>query len=95
MRHLWLGIERDLASIGVSRLTDLRGQTPEQLCRAYCARSRQQVDDILLDVFTALVAFAETDTPQPWWRFTRQRAVAVYRRPVRRVSAQRTGIDDL
>lgn len=95
MRQLWLGIERDLANLGVSRLADLRGRAPEQLCRAYCARSGQQPDDVLLDVFTALVAFTETRKPQPWWRFTRQRAAAAYRRPVCRVDMRRTGTDDL
>jgi hypothetical protein len=95
MRQLRMGIERDLAGIGVSRVTDLRGQVPEQLCRAYCSRSRRQPDDVLLDVFTALVAFADTGEALPWWQFTRQRTMAAHHRPLRRVGARRIGTDGL
>lgn len=95
MRQLWPGIERDLAGIGVWRLIDLRGQAPEHLCRAYCTRSRRQPDGVLLDVFTALVAFAETGKAVPWWQFTRQRAMAAYRLPVRYVGARRISTDGL
>jgi hypothetical protein len=76
LRGLWHGIDKDLMRLGVTKLADLRGQNPEQLMHRFCALEGRAPDPMLVPVFSALVAFAETGHPQPWWMEVRRRARA-------------------
>lgn len=74
-RGLWPGYEADLVRMGFSALADLRGRDPDTLARDYCRLSGRPADPLLSSCFAALVRFAETGQPTPWWRIARAQAM--------------------
>lgn len=60
----------DLRLLGVEHPAQLAGRDPDQLYRALCDKTGVTQDPCVLDVFRAVVAFAEGGPPRPWWEFT-------------------------
>jgi hypothetical protein len=64
-------IANDLKSIGIVRISDLKGKDPEELYSRLCAAKGHQVDRCLLYVCRSSVYFAENENPDPekikWW----------------------------
>lgn len=66
-------ISRDLWNIGIRRVSDLRGQDPEELYARICAYQQADVDRCMLYVMRCAVYFASTPDPDPellkWWNW--------------------------
>ena len=60
----------DLLRLGISRQDDLVGRDPAQLYETLCRLDGVRHDAWVLDVLTAVVAYAEGGPPTPWWEFT-------------------------
>ena len=60
----------DLLRLGISRQDDLVGRDPAELYDALCRIDGVRHDPWVLDVLTAVVAYAEGGPPTPWWEFT-------------------------
>jgi Pathogenicity locus len=71
MRGLWHGTEADLFQLGIASLRDLRGKAADSLANAYSALTNRPPDPVLRPYFAALIAFAETGVPAPWWHIAR------------------------
>jgi hypothetical protein len=61
--------------MGFSTLADLRGRDPEALANDYCRLTGRPADPLLSSCFAAVIKFAETGEPVPWWRIWRTRAM--------------------
>ena len=66
-------IAEDLLRLGIHRLEDLAGRDPVKLYETLCRKDGIRYDICVLDVFTASVAIANGEPPQPWWVFSRKR----------------------
>ena len=57
--------------IVIKRISDLKGNKPEELYSQLCARQGVQIDRCVLYVCRSSVYFAETENPDPeklkWW----------------------------
>ena len=57
--------------IGIKRIPDLKGKTPEESYSQMCAMQGIQIDRCVLYVCRSSVYFAETEKPDPekikWW----------------------------
>jgi hypothetical protein len=66
-------IENDFKSIGITRISDLKGKDPDELYSKICAAKGHQVDRCLLYVCRSSVYFAENENPDPekikWWNW--------------------------
>ena len=66
-------LARDLRSLGVASVDDLRGRDPERLYAELCALQGCAVDRCVLYAFRCAVYFAETPDPEPrllqWWHW--------------------------
>ncbi len=71
MRGLWPGFEIDLQRMGISDLADLRKRDPAALAADYCRLLGRPSDRLLTYCFAAMVRFAETGEPVPWWYIVR------------------------
>jgi hypothetical protein len=60
----------DLLRLGIAGQDDLVGRDPEELYETLCRIDGVRHDRCLLDVLTAVVAYAEGGPPTPWWEFT-------------------------
>jgi hypothetical protein len=60
----------DLLRLGISGQDDLVGRDAAELYEALFRLDGVYRDRSLLDVFTALIAYAEGGPPTPWWEFT-------------------------
>ena len=60
----------DLLRLGISGQDDLVGRDAAELYEALCRLDEGRCDRSLLDVFTAVIAYAEGGPPRPWWEFT-------------------------
>ena len=67
---------RDLARLGVRRLTDLVEREARDMYDTLCALDGVRHDICMLDVFTAVIAYARGDQSRPWWTFTADRIAA-------------------
>lgn len=67
-------IARDLIDLGIIRVSDLKGKSPELLYEARCAQVGQRIDRCLLYVFRCAVYFASESRHDPeklkWWNWT-------------------------
>lgn len=63
-------IARNLIRLGVTRLEDLGGQSPDALYATLCRLDGACPDPCMHDVLTAVVAIADGEPAQPWWAFT-------------------------
>jgi methylated-DNA-protein-cysteine methyltransferase-like protein len=66
-------IARDLLDLGMRRVADLRGASPERLYTRLCERRGTHQDRCLLYVFRCAVYYAETPDADPnllkWWKW--------------------------
>jgi hypothetical protein len=66
-------LAQDLRELGISRVTDLRGQDPECLYARLITQRGVHQDRCVLYVFRCAVYFAETAAPEPerlkWWHW--------------------------
>ncbi|HEV8042561.1 MAG TPA: helix-hairpin-helix domain-containing protein [Bryobacteraceae bacterium] len=66
-------IARDLRSLGIHQVTDLRGRNPELLYSELCRKIGQHVDRCVLYTFRCAVYFASESKPDPellkWWNW--------------------------
>lgn len=63
----------DLIRLGIHRIDQLRGRDPLQLYRLLCHRDGVRHDPCVLDVFMALIHYAETGKAKPWHHYTATR----------------------
>lgn len=64
---------RDLRRLGFERPEALAGADPLAMYRRLCTISGRRQDPCVLDVFMAVVDFADGGAPRPWWHFTSRR----------------------
>ena len=66
-------IEKDLISIGINSVKDLKGKNPESLYRRLSELNKKHIDRCVLYEFRCAVYFAETPNPKPellkWWNW--------------------------
>lgn len=66
-------IARDLRSLGIKKVSDLKRRDPERLYRRLCQQEDQHVDRCVLYVFRCAVYYASTRRPHPeklkWWNW--------------------------
>ena len=60
----------DLVRLRITRIEQLRGRYPFKLYRALCRRDGVRHDPCVLDVFMALIHYAETGEVRLWHSFT-------------------------
>lgn len=66
-------IAKDLKSIGIKKVSDLKGKKPEIMYKALMNRVGSHIDRCVLYVFRCAVYFAENKNPKPellkWWNW--------------------------
>jgi hypothetical protein len=66
-------IENHFKSIGITKISDLKGKNPDELYSKICATKGHQIDRCLLYVCRSSVYFAENKNPDPektkWWHW--------------------------
>ena len=66
-------IANDLRSVGIAKISDLKGKNPEELYSQICAAQGHQMDRCLLYVCRSSVYFAENENSDPeklkWWNW--------------------------
>ena len=66
-------LARDLADLGIRRVTDLRRRNPERLYERLCELRGAHIDRCVLYAFRCAVYFASTPRPDPerlkWWNW--------------------------
>ena len=82
-------IARDLRTLGIRRVADLRGRSPERLYERLNERRGRQ-DPCLLYTFRCAVYFASTARPDParlkWWWWKDRKPAGAPARPRRAAS---------
>ena len=73
MPNVGPAVARRLIRLGIEAPGDLRGRDPEELFDRLCRLDGRAGDPCLLDIFTAVVAFADGGPARPWWYYSRQR----------------------
>lgn len=58
---------------GITRLEDAAGLDPYGLYQELCVLDAKQHHPCWMDVFAAVVAYANGEPSRPWWEFTPQR----------------------
>ncbi len=66
-------IAADLRLINIDHPQQLIGVDPLALYNKLCAKTGQQHDPCVLDVFMSAVDFMQGGSPKPWWEFTAER----------------------
>ncbi len=68
---------RDLADLGIRRVTDLRRRNPQRLYQKLCSLLGAHIDRCVLYVFRCAVYFASTPRPNPgrlkWWNWKQEK----------------------
>jgi len=62
----------DLEKLGIRTIEDLRSADPEKLYIRLEKMNGKQ-DICVLDVFRAIVDYANTGVPRMWWEYSRER----------------------
>ena len=60
-------ISRDLVALGIKRVSDLRGRSPQRLYDRLCALTGSKQDRCILYVFRCAVYFASEKRHDPEW----------------------------
>ena len=71
LRGLWPGAVRDFLSMGFTALADFDGQDADKLAETYRGLTNRPADPLFPVFFMAVVRFAETGVPAPWWGILR------------------------
>ena len=76
-------IARDLRALGIARVAQLKGRSPERMYESLNRRSGVRQDRCLLYVFRCAVYFATAESPEPrllkWWNWSDARLGSVRR----------------
>jgi len=75
LRGLWRGLEADLQRMGFSTLAEVRGKDADALAADGCRLAKRPPDPMPRFCFAAIVRFAETGRPVPWWHIPRATAI--------------------
>jgi hypothetical protein len=70
----------DLVRLGIKSADDLIDRDPVEMYDALCRKDGAKHDPCLLDVFMALVAFANGAPANPWWHYTPRRKALLKKR---------------
>ncbi len=62
-----------LMRLGLTRLEDAAGLDPYGLYQELCVMDAKQHHPCWMDVFAAVVSYANGEPDRPWWEFTPQR----------------------
>ena len=66
-------IARDLEELGIRKITDLKGRSPERLYERLCDARSARMDPCVLYVFRCAVYYASVPKPKPellkWWNW--------------------------
>jgi hypothetical protein len=66
-------IEKDLLDLGICRIDDLKGESPDDLYARLCSIKNARVDRCVLYVFRCAVYYAEKKVHDPmllkWWNW--------------------------
>ena len=66
-------IARDLQELGIRKVTDLKGKSPERLYERLCDARGTRMDPCVLYVFRCAVYYASVAKPRPellkWWNW--------------------------
>lgn len=77
LRSVGPSIARDLRSLGIQGISDLKGRSGSDLYQALCTKTGKRQDPCVLDVFRCAVAQAEDPAlpteQQDWWYWSRLR----------------------
>jgi hypothetical protein len=69
----------ELRAIGIGKVSDLKGEDPEQLYQALEARAGRHIDRCVLYAFRCAVYYASNDEHDPeklkWWNWKDRRQV--------------------
>lgn len=69
----WAESGKMLAEIGISKVADLRGRSPEELYEQVCGNRGEMVDRCVLYHFRCAVYFSSNDVHEPkllkWWNW--------------------------
>ena len=68
-----VSIANDLYLLGIRRVSDLKGKSPEVLYKDFCVMQGQPIDRCLLYVFRCAVYYSSRSTHDPrllkWWNW--------------------------
>lgn len=85
-----VSLARDLLSLGIARVSDLKGRDPQALYDQLCNQTGQHHDRCVLYTFRCAVYFASTAKPEPeklkWWQWKDGPAASL---AARKAAAQR------
>ncbi len=62
-----------LIKLGITRLEDVAGLDPYGLYQELCVMDAKRHHPCWMDVFAAVVSYANGEPARPWWEFTPQR----------------------
>ncbi len=72
-------IAKDFRSIGIVKISDLKGKSPEELFSQICIKQGVQVDRCVLYVCRSAVYFAENENPDSekvkWWNWKDKKVI--------------------
>ena len=81
-------LARDLADLGIRRVTDLRRRNPERLYEHLCTLRGTHHDRCVLYTFRCAIYFASEPNPDPnrlkWWNWQDRKLGAAALSPLRR-----------
>jgi len=75
-------VARDLIALGITAPGQLKSCDPFKLYDRLCELRGMRIDPCMLDTFMAVVDFAKTGKPRPWWSFTAERKRMTARREI-------------
>ncbi len=68
-------VERDLLMLGIKKIYDLKKKDPYKMYLDLCKKTKARHDLCLLDVFMAVVDYANGAPKTPWWFYTPERKI--------------------
>ncbi len=66
-------VEKDLLVLGIRKISDLKKKDPYKMYLDLCRKTKVRHDPCLLDVFMAVVDYANGAPKTPWWFYTPER----------------------
>ena len=88
-------IATDLEMLGIRRIKDLKGKSPERMYERLCDASGTRIDPCVLYVFRCAVYYASVRTPKPellkWWNWKDRPSSLITSRRQNSTSRPKTG----
>jgi hypothetical protein len=66
-------VEDDFRKLGFKKPLDLKGKNPFLMYKTLCVKTKSRQDPCVLDVFMAVVDFANGAPPKAWFSYTKER----------------------